>query len=149
MIGQVSQSSNLGRQAQKIFVILEKHQMFALSLYALLFEFFFYCFYVGKVYVNKWNVCVCVCVWAPQTCPTLCNPMDSSPPGSSVYGISQPIILEWVAIASSRGSSSPRGHTQISHIGKLVLYHWATTDDTNISFKGNSIQPSTIDNGTG
>ena len=62
MIGQVSQNSNLSRQAQKIFVIHAKHQMFALSLYALSFEFFFYCFYVGKVYVNKWNVCVCVCV---------------------------------------------------------------------------------------
>ena len=43
-----------------------------------------------------------------QSCLTLCDPMDCSPPGSSVYGILQARILEWVAIASSRGSSRPR-----------------------------------------
>ena len=40
-----------------------------------------------------------------QSCPTLCGPMDCSPPGSSVHGILQARILEWVAISSSRGSS--------------------------------------------
>ena len=40
-----------------------------------------------------------------QSCPTLCDPMDRSPPGSSVHRISQARILEWVAISSSRGSS--------------------------------------------
>ena len=40
-----------------------------------------------------------------QLCPTLCSPMDSSPPGTSVHGISQAWILEWVAISFSRGSS--------------------------------------------
>ena len=40
-----------------------------------------------------------------QLCPTLCNPMDCSPPGSSVHGISQARILEWVSISFSRGSS--------------------------------------------
>ena len=40
-----------------------------------------------------------------QTCPTLCDPMDCSPPGSSVHGILQARILEWVAISSFRGSS--------------------------------------------
>ena len=49
-------------------------------------------------------VCVCVCV-CPQSCPTVCNPMDYSLPGSSVHGISQARILECVAISSSRGSS--------------------------------------------
>ena len=43
-----------------------------------------------------------------QSCPTLCNPMDYSPPGSSVHGILQARILEWVAISFSRGSSEPR-----------------------------------------
>ena len=42
-----------------------------------------------------------------QSCPTLCNPMDCSPPGSSVHGILQARILEWVAIPFSRGSSNP------------------------------------------
>ena len=49
----------------------------------------------------------CVCLVA-YLCPTLCNPMDYSPPGSSVLGISQAKILEWVAISSSRGYSRPR-----------------------------------------
>ena len=43
-----------------------------------------------------------------QSCLTLCDPMDCSLPGSSVHGILQAIILEWVAISSSRGSSRPR-----------------------------------------
>ena len=59
MIGKVPQNSNLGRQAQ-IFVIHAKHQMFALSFYDLTLKFFFFGFYVGKVYINKWNICVCV-----------------------------------------------------------------------------------------
>ena len=43
-----------------------------------------------------------------QSCLTLCDPMDCSPPGSSVHGILQARILEWVAISFSRGSSQPR-----------------------------------------
>ena len=50
----------------------------------------------------------CVHAKSLQLCPTLCKPMDLSPPGSSVYGILQGRILEWVALPSSRGSSSPR-----------------------------------------
>ena len=47
-------------------------------------------------------------VWVTQLCPTLWDPMDCSPPGSSVHGILQARILEWVAISFSRGSSPPR-----------------------------------------
>ena len=47
-------------------------------------------------------------------CPTLCDPMDCSLPGSSVHGISQARILQWVAIFFSRGSSQPRDHTWVS-----------------------------------
>ena len=43
-----------------------------------------------------------------QSCPTLCDPMDSSLPGSSVHGIVQAIVLEWIAISFSRGSSQTR-----------------------------------------
>ena len=43
-----------------------------------------------------------------QSCPTLCNPMDYSLPGSSIHGILQVRILDWVAMPSSRGSSLPR-----------------------------------------
>ena len=46
-----------------------------------------------------------------QSCPTLCDPVDCSPPGSSVHGMLQARILEWVAMPSSRGSSRPRGRT--------------------------------------
>ena len=49
-----------------------------------------------------------------QSCPTLCNPMDCSPPGSSVHGALQGRTLEWVAMPSSRGSSRPRDRTLIS-----------------------------------
>ena len=51
-----------------------------------------------------------------QSCPTLCNPVDCSPPGSSVHRILQARILEWVAISFSRGSSQPRDGTQVSRI---------------------------------
>ena len=49
-----------------------------------------------------------------QSCPTLCDPIDL--PGSSVHGIFQAIVLEWVAISFSRGSSQPRAQTQVAHI---------------------------------
>ena len=58
-----------------------------------------------------------VCLVA-QSCLTLFNPMDCSPPGSSVHGILQARILEWVAIPFSRGSSWPRDQTQVSHIAR-------------------------------
>ena len=52
-----------------------------------------------------------------QSCLTLCDPMDCSLPGSSVHGILQARVLEWVAISFSRGSSQPRDRTQVSRIG--------------------------------
>ena len=57
-----------------------------------------------------------------QSCPTLCNPMDCSPPGYSVHLILQARILEWVAISFSRGSSWPRDQTWVSRIaGRCFL----------------------------
>ena len=50
-----------------------------------------------------------------QSCLTLYNPVDCSPLGSSIHGILQARILEWVAISFSRGSSQPRDRTQVSH----------------------------------
>ena len=64
-----------------------------------------------------------------QSCPTLWDPVDYSPPGSSVHGILQARILEWGAIPSSRGSSRPRDRTRVSCgscIGRRILHHWAT-----------------------
>ena len=72
-------------------------------------------------------VCVCVCVCSvAQSCPTLYNPMDCSPPGSTVREILQARILEWVAISYSRGSSQPRDETRVSCIGRQILYYHAT-----------------------
>ena len=66
------------------------------------------------------------CVWL------FCNPMDCSPPGSSVHGISLAKILEWIAIPFSRGYSWPRDQTHVSWgscIGRWILYHWTTWED--------------------
>ena len=51
-----------------------------------------------------------------QSCPTLCDPVDCSPPGSSVHGVLQARILEWVAISFSKGSSQPTDRTQVFHL---------------------------------
>ena len=69
---------------------------------------------------NLGGVCVCVCA---QPCPTLWNPMDCSLPGSSVHGILQARLLEWVPIFYSRGSSRRRDQTHICCIGRQILYY--------------------------
>ena len=60
-----------------------------------------------------------------QSCPTLCDPINCSPPGSSVRGIFQARILEWLAMPSSRGSSPPRDQTHVSctscSVGKFCI----------------------------
>ena len=63
-----------------------------------------------------------------QWCLTLCNPVDCSPPGSSVHGILQARTLERVAISFSRGSSRPRDQTQVSHMGGRRFNLWATRE---------------------
>ena len=55
-------------------------------------------------------------------CPTLCDPMDHNPPGSSVRGLLQARILEWVAAPFSRESSQPRNLTQVSCISHQLSY---------------------------
>ena len=61
-----------------------------------------------------------------QLCPTLCNPMDWNPPGSSTHGIVQARTLEWDAISFSRESSWPRNRTQVSRIAVRHFTVWAT-----------------------
>ena len=63
-----------------------------------------------------------------QSCLTLCDPMDWIPPGSSVHGISQARILEWVDIPFSRGSSWPRDQTHISCIAGRFFTVWAARE---------------------
>ena len=87
-------------------------------------------FYWSRVAFNPvlLSVCVCVCVcvsvcvcWVAQLCLTLCNPMECSPPGSSVHKIFQARKLEWVAILPSRKSSQPRDQTRVSCVDRCFF----------------------------
>ena len=74
------------------------------------------------------NLCMCGCS-VIQSRPTLCDPMDCSPPGSTVHGIFQASILQLVAISYSTGSSQPSYQTCIScvsFVGRWILYHSVT-----------------------
>ena len=63
-----------------------------------------------------------------QSCPTLCDPINCSLPGSSVHGVFQARVLVWVAISFSRRSSPPRDQTWVSHIVDRRFTIWATRD---------------------
>ena len=78
-------------------------------------------------------------VLVTQCCLTFCDPMDCSPPGSSIHGIPQARILEWVAVPFSRGSSLLRNWTQVSLIVGRFFTIWATRES----------QPSDIWDGCG
>ena len=67
-------------------------------------------------------------VLVAQPCLTLCDPMDCSLPGSSVYGILQARILKWGAILFSMGSSRPRDRTRVSCIAGRFFTFWATRE---------------------
>ena len=75
------------------------------------------------IYYTMYNNCLLKQkVLVVHSCPTICDPMDCSPAGSSVCGILQGRILEWVAISFSRGSSWPRDRTWVSCIaGRFFL----------------------------
>ena len=62
-----------------------------------------------------------------KSCPTFCDPMDCSPPGSSLHGISQARILEWVAISFCRGSSRPRDQTHV-----FCISRWISTSEPSL-----------------
>ena len=84
-----------------------------------------------RIRYRKWaeiehNTFFKVKVLVPQLCPTLCDPMDCSPPGSSVHGILQARALEWVAMPFSRESSQPRDWTWVSCIVDRFFIIWAT-----------------------
>ena len=64
-----------------------------------------------------------------QSCLTLCDPIDRSPPDFSIQGILQARILEWVAIPFSGVSSQSRDQTQVSHIAGRFFTSWATRED--------------------
>ena len=84
-------------------------------------------FWVVSTFWPLWIMLIELVLLA-QSCPTLCNPMDCSPPGSSVYGILQARILEWVAISFSRGSSPPIDRTLVSHLVGGFFTIWDTRE---------------------
>ena len=80
-----------------------------------------------------------VCLVA-QSCLTLCDPTDHSPPGSSVHEIFQARILEWVAISISRGSSWPRDWTWVSCTAGRFFTDWATREAYLICFSSDELR---------
>ena len=81
-----------------------------------------------SVFVSILSPSVKLKVLVTQWCQTLCDPMDCSLPGSSVHGILQAWITEWVALPFSRGSSWPRDRTQVSHIAGRFFAFWVTRE---------------------
>ena len=102
--------------------------------------------------MSLYHLCYIVheCVHAKllQSCPTLCDPMDGSLPGSSVHGIFQARILEWVAISFSRRSSQPRDQSclsSVSCIGRWDLHPQRHLESpyyiTKVKVKSDSVSP--------
>ena len=79
-------------------------------------------------YANKLTTWSELLLWCAQLCPALCDPVDGSPPGTSVHGIFQTRILEWVAISSSRGSSQLKGSNSRLLLCRQILYLWAVCE---------------------
>ena len=78
--------------------------------------------------MHSHKVMLMITLLAAQSCLALCNPMDCNPPGSSVHGIFQARIVEWLAIPFSRGFSRPRDWTQVSCIACVFFTVWATME---------------------
>ena len=95
---------------------------------------------MGIIYI----CCYCCCS-VTKSCPTFCDPMDCSPPGSSVHGILQARILKWVTLPSFRGSSQHGDQTHISYV--FCIGRWVTTSTTwktqMLSYTGLIAKPTT------
>ena len=95
-------------------------------MYACTYFMYLTCKYIFKLCIclSALCVCMCVCVCVLSPTQTLCNAMDCSPPGSSVHGISQARILEFVVMPSPRGWSQTSNWTRVSYVfctGRRVL----------------------------
>ena len=80
---------------------------------------------------HNWEYIYQVYAWVSevaQLCPTFCNPVNCSPPASSILGILQARILECVVISFSRGTSRCSDQTQVSHIAGRCFKLWATRE---------------------
>ena len=113
----------------KCFIFNYKPMIFKYKEQRIKSKFFFLCAIREICFVDRVELkhrishSECPCAKLLQSCPTLCNPLDRSPPGSSVHGILQARILEWFAMPSTRGSSPTRDLTQVSCTGRWILYH--------------------------
>ena len=110
----------------QFLILFEDHNLFIMLLPCFWYYTYEYgCFHLHiKIQLLKGRLCACSVV---QSCPTLCDFMDCSPPGSSVHRTSQARILEGVAICFSRGSSRLRVRTHVSLLSpacRWVLYQW-------------------------
>ena len=116
----------MSNKAEHVFIYLLAIYIFSLvtSLFTSLF------LKILCIFWMKWSEVLVV-----QSCLTLCNCMEYNPLGSSVHGILQARILEWVAIPFSMESSWPKNWTQVSCISGRFFTHWATREahilDTN------------------
>ena len=86
-----------------------------------------------RVFHNQLRIFIFLCleskkVFVTQSLSDFCHPMECSPPDSSVHGISQARILEWVTISFSKGSSQPRDQTWVSCIAGRFFTVWATRE---------------------
>ena len=89
----------------------------------------------NKIYSPSHSMLCCTQSLQPH--PTLCSPMDRSPPGSSVHGVLQARILEWVAMLSSRGSSQPRDRIHISCVSCFAGRFFTTEPPGQLSCTAN------------
>ena len=103
--------------------------MYWVQLLSIFHVVFWFCISLGRgVSSLKLSIpSLCVCL-VTQSFLTLCDPVDCSPPVSSVHEILQARILEWVAMPSSRGSSQPSNQTQVSCIAGGFFTIWATRE---------------------
>ena len=102
----------------------------------------FFCTCINILHFLDFDSCACVCAKLLQLCPTLCNPMNCSPPGFSVYGISQARILQRGAMPSSRGSSEPRDRTlqrMSPALTSRFFIHWAPGNPLDSCISSNMI----------
>ena len=83
-------------------------------------------FFLQSPFLKLKCVCVCVCVHACSVMSDSLQPMNCSPPASSVHGILQARILEWVAMLSSRGSSRPGDQTHVSCVSCIAVGFFTT-----------------------
>ena len=87
---------------------------------------------ISSIIVIEIKVC---CAKLFQSCPTLCDPMDCSPPGSTIHAILQARILEWVAMPSSRGSSWPREQSCVASLLYYLCYYQGSPNQSVVLFK--------------